>query len=198
MITDYASLKTAIANWLARADLTAAIPEFIQLAESRINRSLYVRERMEEVEGTSSDGVIAVPGDLDRIISLRVTRYGQKQPIYPVPVDRDPAYTGTAAAYSVMGSDIRLFGTDDADYTLSYFARIPALGESATQNWLILKEPALYLYGALIEASPYLKNDDRTVLWAQQFRAVLDDMLMNDEKARFGNSPAPMVGFNAP
>ena len=70
MITDYSTLKAAIANWLARADLTSAIPEFIQLAESRINRSLFVRERMSEASGTSESGVIAIPSDLDRIISL--------------------------------------------------------------------------------------------------------------------------------
>ena len=49
-----------------------------------------------------------------------------------------------------------------------------------------------------LEAAPYLKNDERATLWAQQFRGVLDDLLMTDEKARFGNAPSPMVGFNAP
>lgn len=44
MINDYATLKTAIASWLARADLTAAIPDFIQLAETRFNRELRVRQ----------------------------------------------------------------------------------------------------------------------------------------------------------
>lgn len=197
MITDYATLKTAIANWLARADLSTAIPEFIQLAESRINRSLFVRERMQVASGTSTDGVIALPSDLDRIISLRVLRGGQMRPIYPVPPDRDTERTGLAAAYSVTGSNVSLIGTDDADYALTYYARIPALSDANSQNWLLAKEPGLYLYGALIEAAPYLKNDDRTTLWAQQFRAVLDDMNMSEEKARFA-SAAASVDFNAP
>lgn len=198
MITDYDSLKAAIANWLARADLTSAIPEFIQLAEARINRTLFVRERMAEVSGTTDGGVIAVPGDLDRIISLRVTYGGAKRAIHPVPVDRNTAHVGVAVGYSVVGGSIYLYGTDDTDYTLTYYQRIPALNDSAPQNWLILKDPSLHLYGALIEASPYLKNDDRTLIWAQQFKAALDDMIGSDERARYGNAPAATVGFNAP
>lgn len=42
MITDYSSLKQAVADWLARADLTAQIPTFIQGAHARINRELRV------------------------------------------------------------------------------------------------------------------------------------------------------------
>lgn len=198
MIVDYDSLKTAVANWLARADLTSAIPEFIQLAESRINRSLYVRERMETVEGTSSDGVIPVPGDLDRLIGLRVLYDSQMRLLHPVSPGRDTEAVGSPMSYTVVGSDIRLIGTDDTDYALDYYARIPALNSTTTQNWLILKDPSLYLYGALLEAAPYLRNDDRASLWAQQFRAALDDLLMADEKSRFGSSPAPMVDFNAP
>lgn len=198
MITDYDSLRAAIGNWLARADLASAIPEFIQLAEARINRSLFVRERMAEVSGTTESGVITLPSDLDRIISLRVACGGAKRPIHPITVDRNPDHVGVAVGYSVIGNFIHVAGSDATDYTLTYYARIPALGTTNTQNWLILKDPSLYLYGALIEASPYLKNDDRTVIWAQQFKAVLDDMQMSDERARYGNAPAPSVGFNAP
>lgn len=198
MIADYDSLKTAIANWLARADLSSAIPEFIQLAEARINRTLLVRERMTEESGTSSGGVIAVPGDMDRIVSLRVQCGSQWRAIHPLSIDRDNSAVGTAVGYSVMGSDIRLTGTDDADYTLTYYSRIPALSDSNSQNWLILKDPSLYLYGALVEASPYLKNDERTLIWAQQFKAALDDLLITDDYARFGNAPAMRVGIYAP
>jgi hypothetical protein len=198
MITDYATLKTAIANWLARADLTSAIPEFIQLAESRINRSLYVRERMSEASGTSADGLIPVPDDLDRVITLRVAYGSTMREIHPVMAGQDKAESGTPDGYVAVGSNFRLVGTDDSDYTLTYFARIPPLSDANSQNWLLAKEPGLYLYGALLEAAPYLRNDDRAVLWAQQYKAVIDDLKMTDEKARFGNSPAALVDFNAP
>lgn len=198
MITDYSTLKTAIANWLARADLTSVIPEFIQLAESRINRSLFVRERMSEASGTSADGLIPVPDDLDRVITLRVAYGSTMREIHPVTAGQDRAEAGTPEGYVAIGDNFRLVGTDDSDYTLTYFARIPALSDANSQNWLLAKEPGLYLYGALLEAAPYLRNDDRAVLWAQQYKAVIDDLKMTDEKARFGNAPAALVDFNAP
>ena len=42
-ISTYAELKTAIANFLARDDLTNEIDDFIDLAESRISRELETR-----------------------------------------------------------------------------------------------------------------------------------------------------------
>lgn len=198
MITDYASLKASIANWLARADLTAAIPEFIQLAEGRINRTLFIRERMTQATGTTSGGEIAVPGDLDRIVSLRVLRGSDMVAVNPVPPDAIKGRPGSPTAYTVTGSSLVLDGSDDTDYSLLYYARIPGLSDTNSQNWLLLKEPSLYLYGALMEAAPYLRNDDRTALWASQFKAALDDLSMTDEMARYGNAPAARVSFNAP
>lgn len=43
MISDYSTLKQAIADELARSDLASAIPTFIQLAEADLNRQLRLR-----------------------------------------------------------------------------------------------------------------------------------------------------------
>jgi len=45
MITTYAELQTSIATWLVRDDLTAIIPDFITLAESKFKRDIRVREQ---------------------------------------------------------------------------------------------------------------------------------------------------------
>jgi hypothetical protein len=37
-ISTYTDLKTSIASWLNRDDLTSVIPDFISLAEAGINR----------------------------------------------------------------------------------------------------------------------------------------------------------------
>lgn len=198
MILDYTSLRAAIANWLARADLSSAIPEFIQLAEARINRSLYVRERETSVTGTSAAGAIPIPADYDRMIALRVPVGGQMRALDAQPVMQDRDGQGVPYSYSVRDSEFRLCGVDDTDYTLTYWARIPPLSDSNPTNWLLVKEPGLYLYGALIEASPYLKNDERTLVWATQFKANLDDCNAGDAFARFGPGTVAKVDFCAP
>lgn len=197
MISDIDSLKSAISDWLKRADLEPAIPSFIALAEARINRTLFVRERMRDVSGTSADGVIPAPDDMDRIVALQVSRGAQWIPLDPVPAN-DPAMTqGLATAYSVVGNEIRLSGPQDADYRMVYHARIPPLTDVDPTNWLLSKEPGLYLYGALIEATPYIQDDERTMVWATQFQTILDDCLRSDEFARYGNAPAMVVSGHA-
>jgi hypothetical protein len=54
MINDYTTLQSAVARWLARADLTASIPDFIQLAETRINQDLRTQNQQVKVSGTTS------------------------------------------------------------------------------------------------------------------------------------------------
>lgn len=198
MINDLSSLRDAIADWLKRADLTPAIPSFISLAEARINRTLFVRERLREVSGTSVDGVIPVPGDLDRILALQVSRGSQWIPLQPNPANAPARADGIATGYSVIGNEIRLTGTQDADYRLTYYARIPPLTDSSPKCWLLEREPGLYLYGALIEATPYIQDDERTAIWATQFQTILDDCIRTDEYARFGNAPAMSVNHATP
>ena len=45
-LTDYSSLKTSVASYLARSDLTTQIPDFIRLAEERLARDLRTRKML--------------------------------------------------------------------------------------------------------------------------------------------------------
>ncbi len=45
-LTDYSSLKTSVASYLARSDLTDQIPDFIRLAEERLARDLRTRKML--------------------------------------------------------------------------------------------------------------------------------------------------------
>ena len=61
---------------------------------------------------------------------------------------------------------------------------------STTQNWLIQREPGLYLYSSLLETAPYMKDDARMVTWAGLYKTILDAMHAEDEQSRYGNAPA--------
>lgn len=193
MIVDYASLQQGVADWLARADLTNQISTFIQLAEARINRELFVRQRQAEVTGTSSAGVIPLPADLYRIQSLKITVGGVKHPLSPKPADYDCGVNIIPIGYYITDDEIRLIGTQDQSYTLTYWAKVPTLNDAAPQNWLLLAEPGIYLYGTLVETAPYLKADARLGTWAGLYSAIVAGMTVNDDYARFGVAPAQVV-----
>lgn len=150
------------------------------------------------VTGAIASNVITLPSDFRQVQSLRVASGSTYAEIYPLPPERlaDTLTTSFPVGYVVVGDEIKTIGgSGSEDYAMTYFAAVPALSESAPgeatdQNWLILREPGLYLYGALIEASPYLGDDQRTVVWAAQFKAILDSMQTEDDSARYGNAPS--------
>ena len=65
-IGTFGELKTAIANFLARSDLTDRIPEFISLAEARMGRELSTRSQEKRSTATVSggDAFVSLPTDL--------------------------------------------------------------------------------------------------------------------------------------
>ena len=73
-IGTYAELKTSIANFLARDDLTAQIPDFIQLAEGRMSRELETREQEKRSTATltSGDEYIALPTDMREVREVKL------------------------------------------------------------------------------------------------------------------------------
>ena len=183
MINDYESLKASIAGWLARADLTSAIPDFIALGESWINRELRVRQMLKTVTGdVDVDGRFLLPADYLEMVGVSGYRHGQMEPL-------DNRY------FIVDADSVRLSGTTGA-YAFSYWARIPALSDAAPQNWLILSEPGIYLYSALVEATPYIQDDARSAAWAAKLGKLTGSLNAKDWGARFGTARARVS--NAP
>lgn len=81
-------------------------------------------------------------------------------------------------------------GTGSNAYKLTYWQGIPPLATSPlNRNWLIQREPGLYLYGTLLEASPYIQDDSRAAIWVTQYRDILEGMNAQDGRARYGTAP---------
>lgn len=196
MITNYATLQDAIAAWLKRADLTSQIPTFIQFAEARFNRELRVAQMLVPVTGTvSALGQIDLPSDCRKVQSVRVAIGSSYMELPPLPPsylqDTTPA-TALASGYVHIGDDtLQLIGGNGTPaYAVNYWQKVPSLSATAATNWLLEREPSLYLYAALIESAPYLQDDERILVWAGQYKSVLDAMHAEDDDIRYGNSPA--------
>lgn len=201
-IVDYATLQASVGNWLARADLATVIPDFIQLGESRINRDLRVRQMQLKATGTAVNGLIPLPSDFCGTLSLRVSYADGLYEVFPRAETNAPTYvvnSGLPLGYSVVGGNIELeSGQLDLPYTLTYWSKVPALSDSNQQTWLLTAEPGIYLYAALVEASPYVQDDERTLLWATQYKAIVDRLVARDGDERYGNAPAAMMSGATP
>jgi hypothetical protein len=98
--------------------------------------------------------------------------------------------SGTPSSFTIIGENFRLGpAPSSADgYSMLYYKRIPALTTVATTNTMLTQNPDIYLYGSLLEAEPFLMNDQRVQLWATAYRQAVNDLQAQDEKDRHSGS----------
>lgn len=132
-----------------------------------MNNDLRLSPQQRLVTGTSVAGQITPPSDFRQVQALIVTTDGVERELYPVPPiqDTNSQLFVLPIGYTMVNGVINIVGAADTDYRLFYYANIPSLSDAATQNWLILAQPQLYLYGTLLEACIYLRDDQRTALF---------------------------------
>ena len=181
-ISTYAELQTAAANWLDRADLTSRIPEFITIAESRVNRKLRCREQEAEANITVTGGTrtAALPSDFAEVRRFYLNADPVRFLEYMTPQDYWNRHTssrsGTPTVFTIEGTNLLLGVTPASSYTgkLQYYRNLPALSSSA--HGLFTANPDLYLYGALTAAEPFLKNDKRVPMWKSFFDEIIHEL----------------------
>lgn len=202
---NYTELQAEIASWLNRADLSPTIPSFISLAEAHFDTVLRIRDQVAVVTVASVDGTAPLPADFAEMITLFDSTRGVALEYLP-PADALAAEQmgSTQEAtrfYTVVGNTIRLVPrlVGNTDLSLAYYARVPKLGMAQPANWLLLRAPHLYLYGALVHTAPFLKDDARVAVWADFYQRGLDDLRLDNERAEFNGSPLTIRsrGFGA-
>lgn len=189
-LATYSDLQDAVARWLRRSDLTAAIPDFITLAETRFNRELRLRSMETSQSGTLSTGTLAVPSDLIKLQKLTVTVNGVDNDLtYMAPknMTRYSGYTSIPRAFTTINQVIQIAPVPDGSYpyVMNYVAKVPSLSNTNTTNLILTNAPDVYLYASLMEAAPYLKDDARVPLWAAAYQNAIDKLEEADEQQQF-------------
>lgn len=200
-VTNYGELKSTIADFLNRSDLTSVIPTFIDFAEAEFNRNLRVRQMVTRAEAVIDTRFSAVPADFVEAKDLVIVTGNPVTPLQFVTQQemaqlRSTSITsaGKPKYFSVVGGQFEVAPTPDGEYSLemSYFGRIDALVEDTDTNWLLREYPDIYLYTALMHSAPYLKDDERITVWAQLAAKAKEELLARDTSASF-NGSTPVI-----
>lgn len=198
----YNDLTAAIADWTNRDDLTDRIPDFVHLAESRLNRVLRVAEMETTAYATLTTGAVVLPADFlepRRIFSSGTGAFQTAlQPLSPSEAgDFYPSSrSGVPVHYSISGNTLTTYpngGTGQV--TMTYYAALPTLLAYGS-NWLLTKAPDCYLYGSLMEAAPFLGDDGRVETWATLFQSAMERLQSSDQRARYASSACRVPGVN--
>ena len=193
----FSGLKTTIADYLNRDDLTSIIPSFISIAEAKFNRKLRVRQMVKRATATLDTAFFAFPSDFlqAKEFQLNTNPITYLEFITEKQGDllRQDSFiaSGQPKYYTIVGTQLEVIATPDSSYTgeLTYYGKIPALSDSNTSNWLLAYAPDLYLYGALVEATPYLKDDERLGTWSTLYSNSLGDIEVADQRASVSSTP---------
>jgi hypothetical protein len=199
-ITNYSELKTSIANFLARDDLTAQIPDFISIAESRMSREMNARSQEKRATATltGGDAYVSLPTDLRSIRLVKLNTSPKEVLEYYTPAKLDELYASNAQgkprAYTIIGGEIKFAPEPDSAYTaeIVYMEGIPDLSDSNTTNEILTRHPDAYLYGALASASVYLMDDQKTTVYEQLFTRAIDEVKREEERSKQAGSALQM------
>ncbi len=190
-IASYSGLQSAFLEYMARNDstLTGRFDTFVQFFEAKMNRELFVRQ----MEGraytivditTDEPEFLSLPADFQSMRRVRVSSVTGKPHLDFLSGTQMDEYrlnnanvSGCPKYFTIFGTEIELAPTPSSNVTIEmiYRKNIPTLVLN-DPNWLLTLAPDLYLYGCLLEASPYLKDDARIQVWGLGFQTALDGL----------------------
>ena len=188
LIVDYGTLQGEIATTLNRDDLTVSIRTFIQSAEGKFRRDYRTRKLLNRTFLVSTEDV-DLPTDYNSLQDLYHDGTEHFGPIEIVPAEKLgelKALHGTSGVprfAAILDTVIRFVPAPTGTFTLkmTYWRKVPSLSDAATTNWLILDHPDIYLYGALLESAPFLKNDNRLPMWKGELNDRLEELHRDTE-----------------
>ena len=186
----FTTLQEDVRRYLERGATLASdavvyeqLPRLINLAERRIARELKVQGFINVVNGvlTTGQSVYDKPDRWRDTVSFSIGT-GTSNNTYQTLFTRDYEYlrkywpdatqTDTPVFYSDYDYSHWLVSpTPDADYPFEIlYYELPALLDDSVQtNWITEFAPQLLLYGTLLEATPFIKNDERIPVWQDMY-----------------------------
>lgn len=201
-VMTYDSLVENIQSYLERTDTATLekIPLFIMLAEQIIASQIKFLGNLTVNANTMVAGanIIDKPARWHKTVSMNITVDGKRYPVllrkyeYLREYWPDPAQTNTPKFYADYDYTHWLVApTPDIPYNFEvlYYERIQPLDSSNQTNWFTIYAPQALLYGSLLQAMPFLKNDERVPMWQAQYQAIMQ-VLMAEDKLRVADRQA--------
>lgn len=193
-IDSYSALTTAVNNWSERSFSAALLADFVSLFESVANRKLGpdYRRLTSVTVTTNSSGEASLPTgfvtmrsltrDLSGSVPLTATSWAALIGMNPY------AFTDDALFYAIRGATLKVAPVCTDDFIAVIEAKLTALSDSNTSNWLLVESPNAYLFGALAAAEAYNKNFQEAALWEAKAMGELSDVVAQSDVAQFGNA----------
>lgn len=180
----FATLKTDVADYLHRTDLTAKMAGFIALAEASIFRELpNIKAMAISVAGTTTGEYGTLPTDFGSVVRVTITANSSEWSLDYKAQDYTPTGQAYPEQYALENNKLRIWGSSTGQaYTLYYIPNLAALSDSNTTNWLLTNAPDLYLYATALEAAKHIKDTNEIQLLAPMVAGLVDSVRRQSER----------------
>lgn len=205
-------MKSTLTDWAHRSNIpSATVDTFIDLAEAEFNVRLRTVDQETVAALTCNTRFTSLPSDFLQMRLVEFEGDTLQDVSYATPeyltMLRARYRSGDPVAYSIRGTTIELvpspgaddpavdgFGTDVSPFEAgevaliaTYYAKVPALSDTQTTNWLLTSHPNMYLYEALRQLSIYIKDDAGMQRYALLLQGYYDAMRKQDNRKRWGS-----------
>lgn len=204
-VMTYDSLVENIQSYLERTDTATLekIPLFIMLAEQTIASEIKFLGNLTVNESAmvSGNGVIAKPVRWHKTVSMNVTVDGERFPVFLRKYEYlreywpDETLTDVPKYYCDYNYENWLVAPTPASnysFEVLYYERLQPLDSSNQTNWFTIYAPQALLYGSLLQAMPFLKNDERMPMWKAEYQAIIQTLKAEDVQ-RIGDRQATVL-----
>ena len=186
--TNYTSFVTVVENYLARTDLSSQIPDFIQLAQTRMSRDLRTEKMLKVATAsiTSGDGTVAVPSDMLEVREIHIQGNPVVRVAYQSPdlffKDGLTTTSGISVFFTMLGSEFQFAPVPNGSQTVQilYYAQPTFISTTTASNLFLANYPDALLYATLAEAEPYLMNDGRIQTWSALYDRAIANIKTSD------------------
>jgi hypothetical protein len=201
----YDSLNSIVLQYLERQDAAVvnALPTFISLAEFEIAQEIKILGQLQLMSSTMTlnNPILQKPARWRKTVSMNITdANGDKQPVllrkYEYLTSYWPDATNTSMPQYYADTDWDhwyLAPTPDQAYTFEvlYYERMAPLSSTNQTNWITQNAPNAMLFGTLLQAMPFLKNDQRQIFQQKYTEAMAS--LKTEDISRVGDRQAIAV-----
>jgi len=195
--TSYDNLKTNIADYLARTDLTDKIPMFVSLAEKRLNRDLRLRQTLQQSTYSMDSGfTVPTPADFLELQDIHL----DANPIVPLTFQTVSQFyrrsggsneQGVPVNYTLVADNFVLAPqpTGASTVNITYYKIPRPLSTENPSNEYLDVCPDLLLYASLAESAPFLMDDPRLATWDSLYQTGLASITKSDQDSIYPAQP---------
>jgi hypothetical protein len=201
----YDSLVADISSYLERTDTQTLekIPTFIMLAEQVIASQIKFLGNLtvNESQMITATNIIPKPARWHKTVSMNILVDGVRQPVFLRTYEYLRQYWADAAQedvpryyadYDYSHWLVAPTPAEDYDFEVLYYERVQPLDSSNQTNWFTTYAPQAMLYGSLLQAMPFLKNDERMPMWKAEYQAIIQTLKTEDVQ-RIGDRQATVL-----